>query len=258
MLIMLSTTSSRYNCLHCIDNIQAQCTGYMWLLYCHFYVTTWTDVCVLVCLFTELQQSVNSEEEWVLTMAACLNNYRHLARLEQLMREKGKLTMSVVECLPLGPPRIGKTCLKDRLAGKKPKGKPAKMVKGKVVYPNKVSMSTGTVEGVAKMVVETVYQEQEQGKQWVQRTFNQEIVSFIRGAETSHFPTQAQPIANSLVFLNRTSLRHSLVLTRCNQFHLRNSPVLVVQTLPTDVPVSPNKNTNPPNRNIIPLLPLFR
>ena len=50
---------------------------------------------VLVCLFTELQQSVNNEEEWVMTMAAHLTNYRDLARLEQLMREKGKLT---IEC----------------------------------------------------------------------------------------------------------------------------------------------------------------
>ena len=62
-------------------------------------------VCVLVCLFTELQQSVNSEEKWVMTMAARLTNYRHLARPEQLMREKGKLTINVVECMPLhGPP----------------------------------------------------------------------------------------------------------------------------------------------------------
>ena len=63
--------------------------------------------CVLVFLSTELQQSVNSEEEWVMTMAARLTNYRHLARLKQLMREKGKLTINVVECVPLCPPHIG-------------------------------------------------------------------------------------------------------------------------------------------------------
>ena len=59
-------------------------------------------VCVhalYVNLFTELQQSVNSEEEWVVTMATHLTNCRILARLEQLMREKGKLTLSVVECM---------------------------------------------------------------------------------------------------------------------------------------------------------------
>ena len=114
-------------------------------------------MCVLVCLFTEFQQSVNSEEEWVMTMAAHLTNYSHLTRLEQLM--KGKLTMSVIKCMPLGLPHIEKTCLKDRLAGKEVKGKPTKLVDGKVVYPNEVSMSTGTVKGVVKMVVETTYQE---------------------------------------------------------------------------------------------------
>ena len=145
----------------------------------------------IVCLFTELQQNVNCDKELTMTMAAHLNNYGHLARLEQLMQEKSKLTMSVIECMPLGPPHIGKTCSKDRLAEKKPKKNRLSWWMARLYTQVRFSMSTGAVEGVMKIVVETTYLEQ--GKQWVQHTFNQEIVSFIRGAETSHFSTQVQP-----------------------------------------------------------------
>ena len=94
------------------------------------------------------------------------------------MREKGKMTVTIIDCLPLGPPRIGKTCVKDRLAGRKPTGNPAMVKDGRVVYPEEVSLSTGAADSVLKMVVETTFQEQ--GKQWVPRTLDQEIMSFVK------------------------------------------------------------------------------
>ena len=130
---------------------------------------------------------------------------QHIARVEQLMEEKGKLTLSVVQCMPFGPPRIGKTCLKDRLAGeKKPKGEPATVHDGKVVYPEDVCPSTGAAEDITRLV-ETTFQEQKGKTEWVQLDFEKEVISFVKGLEyvtteggTSHPIGQNDPKSEQL------------------------------------------------------------
>ena len=101
------------------------------------------------------------------------------------MKTKGSIHMSVIQCMPFGPPRIGKTCIKDRLAGKKPKGEPARMEGNKIVYPAQVSMSTGAADDVMKLFVEsssaTTFQEQDE--KWVQYDFNQEVISLVKGLD---------------------------------------------------------------------------
>ena len=104
------------------------------------------------------------------------------------------MTMTVVDCLSLGPPRIGKTCAKDRLAGKWPKGNPATLKDGIVVYPREISMSTGVADSVLKMAVEV-----KQGKQqWVPRTLDQEVMSFVKRVDSSD-PVQTSELSNSPV-----------------------------------------------------------
>ena len=144
-------------------------------------------------LSTELQQSSN---QWALTMAAPLTAYRPLVRMEALLRNKGKVTMTVIDCLPLGPPRIGKTCVMDRLAGRRPKGNPATVKDGRVVYPKEVSMSIGAADGMLKMVVETTFQKHR--KQWVPRTLDQEIMSFVKGMDSSD-PIQTREVSNDSI-----------------------------------------------------------
>ena len=91
--------------------------------------------------------------------------------------------MGVIQCMPFGPPRIGKTCVKDRLAGKKPKGEPAMKKGDKIVYPGKVSMSTGAADETMKLFIErsssTTFQEQDE--KWVQYRFDQEVISLVKG-----------------------------------------------------------------------------
>ena len=103
------------------------------------------------------------------------------------MKKKGKLTMGVVQCMPFGPPRIGKTCFKDRLAREKPKGKKAIKVHDKVVYPTDVSPTTGAAEEVLRLT-ETTFQERQGETGWSRLDLKKEIISFAKGLERADEP----------------------------------------------------------------------
>ena len=44
---------------------------------------------------------------------------------ERAVKENGSLTYCTVQCMPFGPPRVGKTCLLKRLLDETPPGKPS-------------------------------------------------------------------------------------------------------------------------------------
>ena len=96
--------------------------------------------------------------------------------------------MNVIQCMPFGPPRIGKTCVRDRLAGKKVKGEPAKKEGNKIVYPGqgKISLSTGAAEKVMKLFVErsSSLTLQEQEEKWVLCDYDYELISVVKGMST--------------------------------------------------------------------------
>ena len=50
-----------------------------------------------------------------------LNDYTEA--FKKAVREKGSLSCYIVQCMPFGPPRVGKTCLYHRLLDKEPPGK---------------------------------------------------------------------------------------------------------------------------------------
>ena len=112
----------------------------------------------------------------------------HFSKLEEQMRKKGSLALSVVQCLPFGPPRVGKTSAKNCLVGRKAAGKPARVEGGRVVYPDDVSESTGAVENVMKVDIYAaklgdVSTFQEQDDQWIVHDFNTEVISLVSGIE---------------------------------------------------------------------------
>lgn len=95
------------------------------------------------------------------------------------------MTMNLIHCMPFGPPRVGKTCIKDRLAGKTPKGEPARRDEsGRIICPCEQSLSTGAAEPVLKIMVEvehsvsTTYHEGEE--RWVQYDFNEEVIYVVK------------------------------------------------------------------------------
>ena len=101
------------------------------------------------------------------------------------MKKKGRMTVNLIHCMPFGPPRVGKTCIKDRLAGKIPKGEPAQRDEsGRIIRPGEVSPSTGAAEPILKLLVEversvsTTYHEEEE--KWIQYDFNEEVVYVVK------------------------------------------------------------------------------
>lgn len=101
------------------------------------------------------------------------------------MKKKGRMTMNLIHCMPFGPPCVGKTCIKARLAGKTPKGKPARRDEsGGIIHSGEQSFSTGAAEPVLKLMVEvepsvsTTYYEGEE--RWTQYNFNEEVVSVMK------------------------------------------------------------------------------
>ena len=113
--------------------------------------------------------------------------YFHLSKIEELMERKGSISMSIIHLMPFGPPRIGKTSVKDRLAGKKPKGEPARKEHDRIVHPDvkHCSKSTGAADDTIRLYVEqsssATYRVEEK---WVEYDFDEEVISVIKGLES--------------------------------------------------------------------------
>ena len=124
------------------------------------------------------------------------------------MKRKGRISMGIIQCMPFGPPRIGKTCVKDRLAGKKPKGEPASREGDRIVYPAKVSMSTGAADEVMQLFVErsssTTFQKQD--KKWVQYCFDQEVISLVKGLENLALNVSQEAVSSNQVAVEEHKL----------------------------------------------------
>ena len=103
------------------------------------------------------------------------------------MKRNNGITVGVMHCMPFGPPRIGKTCIKNRLAGKESRGKPATREGDNILYPKDVSMSTGAAEEFGKLVVRVGHSSsttfQKQDEKWVQYDYDQEVISLVKGLE---------------------------------------------------------------------------
>ena len=105
---------------------------------------------------------------------------KQFAELELAMKKLESLTTSVVHCIPFGPPRVGKSCIKQRLVGKMPKGKRAK----KGVKNSKGSSSTGVAENHMTIHVHPYSQQTFQyDDSWKEVDLYQEALSLVKGLQ---------------------------------------------------------------------------
>lgn len=105
---------------------------------------------------------------------------KQFAELESAMEKLESLTTTVIHCIPFGPPRVGKSCIKQRLVGKMPKGKRA--TKG--VQNPKGSSSTGVAENHMIIHVHPCSQQTFQhGDSWKEVDLYQEALSLVKGLQ---------------------------------------------------------------------------
>ena len=78
-----------------------------------------------------------------ITTESIASNMRvHVQNFKKAVKSKGSLTCYMVQCLPFGPPRSGKSCLHDCLLGRRPPGTPTT-----TDQPGTGSMSTDALTG---------------------------------------------------------------------------------------------------------------
>ena len=105
---------------------------------------------------------------------------KQLAELESAIEKFESLTTTVIHCIPFGPPRVGKSCIKQRLVGKMPKGKRAE----KGLQNPKGSSSTGVAENHITIHVHPCSQQTFQRSDsvvWKEVDLYQEALSLVKG-----------------------------------------------------------------------------
>lgn len=113
---------------------------------------------------------------------------KQFAELELAMQKFESITTTVIHCIPFGPPQVGKSCVKQRLVGKKPRGKRAE--KG-VQNPNG-SSSTGVAENHVTIHVHPCSQETYQhDDSWKEVDLYQEALSYVKGLQDLKAGTQS-------------------------------------------------------------------
>ena len=105
---------------------------------------------------------------------------KQFAELESAIETLESLTTTVIHCIPFGPPRVGKSCIKQRLVGKMPKGKRAE----KGVQNPKGSSSTGVAENQMTIHVHPCSQQTFQhDDSWKEVDLYQEALSLVKGLQ---------------------------------------------------------------------------
>ena len=125
---------------------------------------------------------------------------KHAETFVRAIREKGSLSFHMVQCLPFGPPRVGKTCLYHCLLDKIPPGTPST-----IDTPGTGSLSTNVLMGRKMIQVKIVMESQpkpagvivSKGGKWNEVTsLPEEIAIYLKSIECQCKPHSREMFDN--------------------------------------------------------------
>ena len=125
---------------------------------------------------------------------------KHAETFVKAIREKGSLSFHMVQCLPFGPPRVGKTCLYHCLLDKPPPGTPST-----IDTPGTGSLSTDVLTGRKMIQVRIVMESQpkpaevivSKGGKWNEVTsLPEEIAIYLKSIECQCNPYSREMFDN--------------------------------------------------------------
>ena len=125
---------------------------------------------------------------------------KHTEAFVRAIREKGFLSFHMVQCLPFGPPRVGKTCLYHCLLDKLPPGTPLT-----IDTPGTGYLSTDVLTGRKMIQVKIVMESQQKpaevivskGRKWTEVTsLPEEIAIYLKSIECQCKPQSREIFDN--------------------------------------------------------------
>ena len=125
---------------------------------------------------------------------------KHAEAFVRAIREKGSLSFHMVQCLPFGPPRVGKTCLYHCLLDKQPPGTPST-----IDTPGTGSLSTDVLTGRKMIQVKIVMESRQKpaevivskGRKWNEVTsLPEEIAIYLKSIECQCKPQSREMFDN--------------------------------------------------------------